>query len=414
LVGVNGVDRDAVAGGVILYELGTPDVGRASSGWAARAGDAATRFTNRAGMSRLRGKELLGGGQLTYGQFGFEPNQNTTVTGNDGGNAVGWLPGGSVFYTHEIGSGWNAGIGAFSYFGLAAEYDQGWVGRYYVQESALIGFTLMPAVSYRVNEHLSFGAGFNWMFGIFDQKMAVRNILQQTDGAMKLNDNTQGFGANVGALWELSDEFRLGLTYLSQVELDFKDTPEFTGLGPVLEAALGNAGVLGAEIDLGMTVPHMVMASAYHELSDEFAFMGNFGWQNWNSFGKVEVSLGDTLLALTADLDYKDTWHVAFGAAWDVTPVWLVTGGIAYDTSPVDDANRTVQLPMGETLRLGAGGQWAASEAVKLGFVYQVGWMGNLAVDQYRQVGNQVLNRVAGRYENTALHTFAVNMVWDI
>ena len=55
----NGIVRDAEAGGIILYELGTPDVGRASAGWAARAGDAATLFTNPAGMSRLPGQELL-------------------------------------------------------------------------------------------------------------------------------------------------------------------------------------------------------------------------------------------------------------------------------------------------------------------------------------------------------------------
>ena len=82
VVGATGVDRDAEAGGIILYELGTPDVGRASAGWAARAGDAATVFTNPAGMSRLPGNDLLVGGQLTYGQFGFKPNENTPSGGS--------------------------------------------------------------------------------------------------------------------------------------------------------------------------------------------------------------------------------------------------------------------------------------------------------------------------------------------
>ncbi len=66
ILGANGVIRDAEAGGIILYELGTTDVGRASAGWAARASDAATLFTNPAGMSRLPGKELLVSGQLTW------------------------------------------------------------------------------------------------------------------------------------------------------------------------------------------------------------------------------------------------------------------------------------------------------------------------------------------------------------
>lgn len=409
------VVRDAEAGGIILYELGTPDVGRASAGWAARANDAATLFTNPAGMSRLPKRQLLAGGQLTYGHLPFKKNANTTVDGTDSGTAVGWLPGGSLFYTHELPSGWNVGIGAFSYFGLAAEYDRGWVGRYYVQKSSLIGFTVMPAVSYRVNEHLSFGAGFNWMFGFFNQESEIRNFVPTSgDGSVKLDDDTQGYGANIGVLGEVDKGTRFGLTYLSPVKLDFKATPEFAGLGPVQEAALARVGILGAEVDLGLEVPQTLMASAYHELSEEWVIMGNIGWQNWKSFGKAAVTVGDTLLSTTVDLDYKDTWHVAAGAEWDVAPEWLVTGGIAYDSSPIDDENRVVQLPMSQMWRFGAGGEWMWKESVKLGFAYQLGWMGNLDVDQYQQIGNQIVNRVAGQYTSAAIHTFAVNLVWEI
>jgi long-chain fatty acid transport protein len=415
VVSLGGVSDDAEAGGIILYELGAPEVGRAAAGWAARADDAATLFTNPAGMARLPRQQLLVGGQAIYGNFTFEQNANTTVSGNNGGNGVGWLPGASVFYTRELGSGWNAGIGAFSYFGLAAEYDAGWVGRYYVQKSALVGLTLMPAISYRANEQLSFGAGFNWMFGFFNQESKVKNFVPNADdGNVKIDDHTQGFGANVGALWEATDEFRIGVTYLSPVRLDFRDTPEFTGLGPLQEAALRRAGLLGAPIDLGLEVPQTVMVSGYRQLSAELAVMGNVGWQNWNRFGKAEVSVADTLLSATVDLGYKDTWHVAVGADWHVATAWLVTAGIAYDSSPVSDHDRALQLPMGETLRLGVGGQWDWTESLKMGFAYELGWMGNLKVDQLRQIGNQIINRVAGQYTNAALHVFAVNLVWDI
>ena len=43
------ISSSAQAGGLYLYELGTPDVGAAAAGWAARAQDAATAFTNPAG-----------------------------------------------------------------------------------------------------------------------------------------------------------------------------------------------------------------------------------------------------------------------------------------------------------------------------------------------------------------------------
>lgn len=52
----------AAAGGLLLYEVGTADVGLASAGYTARAQDASTVLTNPAGMTRLPGKQLLLGG----------------------------------------------------------------------------------------------------------------------------------------------------------------------------------------------------------------------------------------------------------------------------------------------------------------------------------------------------------------
>ena len=74
------------------------------------------------------------------------------------------------------------GIGVFSYFGLSQKYDEGCVGRYYIQEGTLIGLTIMPSISYRVSEMISLGFGLNIMYGIFDQKVAINNLGQQPDG----------------------------------------------------------------------------------------------------------------------------------------------------------------------------------------------------------------------------------------
>jgi long-chain fatty acid transport protein len=38
-------------------------------------------------------------------------------------------------------------------------------------------------------------------------------------------------------------------------------------------------------------MPQALMLSAYHELSDRLAIMGNLGWQDWSQFGKVGLSV---------------------------------------------------------------------------------------------------------------------------
>lgn len=402
----------ARAGGLMLYEIATPDVGLAAAGWAARAEDASTLFKNPAGMSRLDGAQIQTGVQLTYGDVQFTPNADTSARlgSNDGGNAIGALPALSLFYSQQLGEKWRVGLGTLSYFGLAEEYDQGWVGRYYVQKSSLLGVSLLPTASYQVNDWLSLGAGLNAMYGYLNTETAVNNVEPGVgDGLLKLKDNTWGFGANVGAMVELSPDTRLGLNYLSPVDLDFKDTPSFTNLGPGLSGLLANPGSL----NLGVTVPQSVMASVYQRLNDRLALMANVGWQNWERFGQVAVGVDSANPKnLTTDLNYQDTWHGAVGAQFQLAPTWQLTGGIAYDSSAVNNEDRTVTVPVGRALRLGAGVTWQYSPRLSFNAAYEFLWAGDMSVDQGDDLA--LRGRVAGTYEDASFSFFTLNLNWKL
>jgi long-chain fatty acid transport protein len=398
------------AAGIQLYEIATPDVGLASAGYSARAQDASTLFKNPAGMSRLDSAQFQGGLQLTYGSVEFSPNGNTSARlGNeDSGNAVGALPAASGFYVHPIGEKVRVGLGSFSNFGLAASYDNGWVGRYYVQESALIGVSIMPAAGVQITDWLSIGAGLNAMYGYFNTKVAVNNIEpSQGDGQMKLQDTTWGFGGNAGILIEPEKGTRFGVTYLSPVNLDFKDRPSFSNLGPGLGAILANPSTL----DLGVQVPQGVMFGAYHEFSDKFAMMVDFGWQNWEAFGEVQVSVQSaTSPDVTANLKYQNTWHGAVGAIYKLTEKWQLTTGFAYDSSAVSDENRTVTVPMGEAWRIGVGASWQMTEKINVNAGYEFLWAGSMSVDQGTDLS--LRGRVAGAYADAWFSFFTLNLTW--
>jgi len=152
------------AGGLYLYELGTPDVGAAAAGWAARAQDAATVFTNPAGMTRLEKSELLVGVQPLYLHAEFSPDANTTTTGSDG-DASTWLPAGGLYYVHNLMPKLKIGLSTVGYFGLGLEYENDWVGRYYVQEIKLQALGIQPALAYQVTDWLSLGAGVVALYG---------------------------------------------------------------------------------------------------------------------------------------------------------------------------------------------------------------------------------------------------------
>lgn len=120
-------------------------------------------------------------------------------------------------------------------------------------------------MAYRVNPELSLGASFNAMYGILKDDVAINSVLPaEPDGQLSINANDMGFGGNAGALWEPSEAMRVGVTYTSPVNLDFVDRPEFTDLGPGMQAALRAAGLLGRDLGIGITVPQTVMASSGH------------------------------------------------------------------------------------------------------------------------------------------------------
>ncbi len=396
----------AHAGGVFLYEIATPDVGLASAGYAARAQDPSTVFKNPAGMSLLEGSQFQGGLQLTYGNVEFSKDANTSpfLGDNNGGNAIGALPAGGLFFSQQLSERFAVGFGAFSYFGLVENYEDNWVGRYYVQKGALLGLSLMPALSFKATDWLSIGAGLNAMYGYMDAEVAIRTF-SPLDGQLKVKDQTWGFGANAGVLIEPRKGTRFGVTYLSPVSLDFQDRPTFSNLGTLGGAIFANP----PQLNLGVTVPQSVMFSVYHELSPQWAILANAGWQNWHQFGKVDVGVDSANpQSLTKNLNYQDTWHGAIGAQYRVSEKWLLSAGVAYDTSAVSDENRTLSLPMGKAYRFGLGAQWQVSQAVSLGAAYEFMWAGDMPVVQ----DSAYRGRVSGSYENSWFSFFDLNLTY--
>src|SRR6056297_1582483 len=156
----------AAASGFAIIEQSVSGLGNAFAGAAASAEDASTIFFNPAGMSLLEGQQVTAGAHviLPSAEFTAETATNAlggslgTNNGGDGGvNAL--VP--NLYYTNKLNDQWVIGLGIHAPFGLATKYDKDWVGRYHAVESDVITLNINPSVAYRVNDKLSFGAGFN-------------------------------------------------------------------------------------------------------------------------------------------------------------------------------------------------------------------------------------------------------------
>lgn len=62
-----------------------------------------------------------------------------------------------MFYTQQLSPTVTAGFAATGNFGLSESYDNNWVGRYYIQESTLLGLSLLPSIAWKASPEFSLG-----------------------------------------------------------------------------------------------------------------------------------------------------------------------------------------------------------------------------------------------------------------
>ena len=396
------------AGGLWLTQQPTPDMGVGSAGNQATGFDASTATANPAAMTRLDRSQMEAGimGLYVDSQFNVKNSSNGD---NGGGNAGYFSPVPTLNYVHSLSPDLKLGLGVGSYFGLGLNYSNEWAGKYYVQNASITTLAFNPTIGYKIAPWLSIGGGVSVVEGKLSERVAVNTLLEPGDGRLKYDASDVGYGYNLGVLFELSPQTRVGVTYVSQVKLEFKDDLRFKNLGPVLEGLLNATGLLDAQLKIDMTIPAQLSVGAYHALTDKFALVGTVNWQNWSKFGQPEIAVADSN-TVTANLDYKDTYHAGIGAYYRVAEPWLLMVGFGYDTSPTSSSSeRSPLLPLGATFTYAAGVQYDWNKDFSVGAAYALIDAGSAKVNRS---GGPLKGDLEGEYDTNFIHAVNVNFVY--
>lgn len=404
------------AGGIAWPETGTPDVGTATAGRGALAADASTAWTNPAGMARLeQGSQLMLGFVPAWFDTKFAPRAGTTVSGTDGGQAGGFEPVISGFFTHTFASKFSIGAALVPGPSQNLEYGEEFVGRYFTRRSSLRTATLNPSVAFRSAPWLSIGAGFDIVFGALDQTSAVNNEVLDpglSEGQIRFEKEGVGYGANLGVLLEPENGMRIGLTFRSPVTLGFSDGFSAQGIGPNLVAALDSLGILGGELQKDVTMPQEGALSVVQPIG-EHAAMFSVGWQRWEEFGTTSLTLPDapdSVGSITRQRFLEDTYHVSAGFHYRLSEPWLVMAGYAYDSSASSDLRRSLDLPIDAQHRVSGGAQWSASDKTTLTAAYLFANLGKAKVSQEGVLAGTVVGDFSSHYAHFL--SVSLNRAW--
>ncbi|MBY6211938.1 outer membrane protein transport protein [Microbulbifer agarilyticus] len=375
----------AYAGGIMLWQIGTPSLGTASAGWAATPEDAATAFTNPAGTVWREGMEVRGAAQALYGDIKFTDDGESNVSGGNGGNALGWFPGGGVFAAGKLTDNIGWGFATAGNFGLGLDYTDSWKGRRFVQNVDLLSMSLIPSLSWKMNDCLSLGIGLNAMVGYLSYQSAPRAGLAGGDAFLRYKDLEMGYGANAGIMYRPVAGTTFGLTYTSKVEFDFRDNLRLRNFGPLFAPAVERFDGIRTEIDVD--VPPTVTASLQQQMTDSTTFYANLAWQEWSEYAGVSLELGDPVqTSIKVDRGYKDTGALALGIRHEfdqgMLNGWYLSTGLALESGMQNTSEVTADTVTNKTwtIGLGAGKELCPGLTMDIGYNYVS--LGDIDIDQ--------------------------------
>lgn len=396
----------AAAAGFQINETSGSGLGNAFAGAAAVAEDASTLWSNPAGLSRLGERQVAGALHLVTPSIKFRNEFSASATqqtlGGDGGNAGGLNIVPNLYVAMPLDRQWTLGLGINAPWGLVTDYNSGWIGRFQADKSDLRTVNINPAASYRVNDRLALGFGLNVqridatftnqvnysaallqaaaLNGITPGSATFNAIAAATPGlesSARIKGSDTGFGWNLGLLWELDKDQRIGAHLRSAIRYTVAGNARFTNptvsvtgpLGPTvaaLAAGLNGSALANSGVSAKVKLPPIVNLSYYGAIDGRWAVMADAQWTGWSTVEDLTfVRANGSTLASTPE-NFKDVWKLAAGVNYRHDGSWLFRGGVAYDKTPVQREFRTARLPDHDHTWLTAGAQYRLTPKMQI------------------------------------------------
>lgn len=398
------------ANGLALNEQSASSFGTAYAGRSSSALDASTVYGNPAGLSRLERKEVSGGFALIAVRDRISAAQGD-APGTNNGNSVPLTAIPFGYLSIPVDRRFTFGLGMYVPYGLVNDYESTFQGRYHGSYSKVQVTTLQPTIAYRIDEHVSVGAGitFNRIENNLQSDLATGALNGGKDTHITIKGNDTAVGLNLGFLIDLGSSTTWGASYRSKVAYRAYGHTEVSNT----PSAFSLDGNYRNRIDT--TMPESVDTSFTHHFDERWTGYLGTTWTRWSRIQRVEaVNSGLSPLGLQLGFDnfgddfkWHDTWSAAAGASYRYSRQWLLRGGFAYDQSPARNANRNVRVPVGNRRAVTLGASYTLGSDLVIDIAYGYLREPTVSLDQANASGVQPGYRAD--YHNSA-HVLATQM----
>jgi len=385
----------AHAAAFALIEQNASGLGNSYAGAAAAAEDASTIFYNPAGMSLLpAGMQVSAGLALInlsakFSDSGSTPGAGPRPLGNNGGNAGDLSAVPNVYFAMGVAPDWKVGVGVSVPFGLKTEYDPAWMGRFQAIKSDIKTYNINPSVSYKLDDKMSFGFGLNYQSIDAEFTNAVNLGVAEEMADIKAKDNS-GWGFNLGAMFQLAPDTRLGVSYRSSIKYHLTGTATFSLNNPVPST----------NVSTDIKMPDSASIALQHRLNPSWTLLADVSRTGWAKIKELKIESDIGTLSTTPE-NFRNTWRVGVGAIHRYNDAWSMKMGLAFDQSPVNDTDRTARLPDNNRLWLSFGGQYKLSKDGTLDFGYAHLFIKDAPINQLNPTPPANNGQLVGTYKGS-------------
>lgn len=341
----------AHAAGFQLNEYSAAGMGRSFAGAGVMADDFSAIGFNPAGMSLNKTNGVQAGASVIslFSDYDGQVDGNN-VSGTTRITRV--LPNGFAQYkTGDV----TLGLGVYVPFGLATDYENGWLGEDHGGLSQVTMLNISPAISYAVTDTFSLGASLN------AQHVAARLTSAAGTTSKDLSGDDWGIGYTLGATFQPFKGTRLGVSYRSKVSHQLKGKIKISGAPlPMLNGK--------NDIMAKVTSPETILFSLAQEVNNKWTVSATARYTRWSRFKDLDIKTVDnnmktfdpryglvnvpagTNLSSTHE-NWQNTWFYALGADYKATDNLTLRVGTAYDETVIRaDEYRTVRIPDGRRI----------------------------------------------------------------
>lgn len=353
----------ALGGGGFRNEVVDAEAAGKGYSFVAQADNPSAVHYNPAGMIQLEGQQV----SLGYTAEGPRNECDTSQTGDtvQMEKDTFFVP--NFFFVTELPwENFRFGLGATSPYGLSTDWADDSFSRNVSTESNLKMFNINPSIAYKVNDYLSMGVGVDYFIAEISKHKRITPGLGGGDFHMAVKD--EGWGYNIGLLIKPFEGHRIGISYRSEIDLEYEGTANLDNLAtaPINYAAIFGGANYSTALKSDGTIPRSVAVGYAYQPNDRLTIEADIEWTDWACVEQEFLSFPDEgaplRLAVLNDgnpvsRDWNDVFAYGIGLDYKWTEATDLRCGFFYVEKTIPSANLDTALPdsnkHGVTLGLG-------------------------------------------------------------